>query len=180
MQMFYNSKLTDLLGTFERQEVVFDTSNCVTANHAFCGCLTKRLPVIDLSKASTNSLFYKATNLWYIEKIISAENTVWHNDAFGYLSALIHCPFEGVIASDINVQHSPLLDDETIISLSVALQNLWENLDENGKKDRTLTVHPDVLQRLKELPYPIDDYYNPVGTCSCFDIIVDSKGWNVA
>lgn len=187
MQMFYNSRVTDLLGTFERQKVVFDTSNCITANHAFCNCQTKRLPIIDLSKASTNSVFYKATNLWYIEKIISSENTVWHNDAFGYLSALVHCPFEGVIASDINLKDCSLLDAKSALSLCGSLKWLeWvsgEDGEDHREKDVTVTLHPNVwkmLEKYDQFGQLIDETPEEEIGIPMIEHIIGDKGWNIA
>lgn len=172
-QMFYSSRIQDLLGILERQRVVFDTSNCTTLNHAFTSSKITRLPVIDASKGTTNSLFYGATNLWYIEGIISSENTVWHNEAFGKLSALTHVIFSGAIANDISVKDSPLLDDESVKSLALTLK--WYNAGEDGYMTKTVVLHPNVWARAAQINvFDSDEIF-----VSVIDYI-DGKGWKRA
>lgn len=73
-----------------------------------------------------------------IEIIRSAENTTFDTNCFNGCSKLTHVIFSGVIASDINLQWSPLLDEESLRSLVLCLR-----FSGDSSNRPTLTLHPD-------------------------------------
>jgi len=180
--LFNYSKITDLVDALDRAGVILDLSDTNGAS-VFRSPHITRVPFFVAPKTSGGTYMFNGdTKLHTIEGIECSETTVYVN-WFTNCTALTHVIFSGVIANDINLQWSPLLDDETLISLSVVLKDLWLDSDgnpiEDNIADRTLTVPYEVLERLTEIPYPIDDYYNPLGEYNCFDIIL-TKGWNMA
>lgn len=171
-QMFYESPITDLAGILKKQGVILDTQKCTNATYMFTSSKVSRLPLLDFSVATgLNSIFYKATNLRHIEGIVSSETTPWNNnDIFAYLSALEHVIFSGVIASDINLQWSPLLDEESLVSLAVTLQD-WISTDSSQIWTRTVTVSGESRAILESTLYPDTEV-------SCLQVI-EGKGWNI-
>jgi hypothetical protein len=134
---------------------------------------------------SYDRAYYNCTSLVRIEIIRSDENSNFSVNCFNNCPKLTHVIFSGVIASDINLQWSKLLDDESLVSISVALCDLVFSGFGDGWGSRTLTLSAESIARLKELPYPPDDL-NPEGTPyaengeSCYTVIVSRKGWNIA
>lgn len=134
---------------------------------------------------SYDRAYYNCTSLVRIEIIRSDENSAFSVNCFNNCPKLTHVIFSGIIASDINLQWSPLLDDESLVSISVALCDLVFSGLGDGWGSRTLTLSAESIARLKELPYPPDDL-NPEGQpyaedgASCYEVIVGRKGWNIA
>ena len=185
--LFLASKITDIVKSLDECGVTLNTSNCTIFSYAMQGMISKSFPLLDLSACTSapTNLFNNCQNLEYIVGIVSSEKTKFHNMGFGSCPKLTHVIFSGVIASDINLQWSKLLDEESLVSISVTLCDLVFSGFGDGWGSRTLTLSPESIAQLKELPYPPDDL-NPEGApyaedgASCYDVIVGRKGWNIA
>lgn len=177
--MFYNYKGTELPKGVDCSE--FDITDTLKNNHcvntfAYAQKIKHVYDMLIPAVRYYNATFSNCPLLEFIEIIRANENTIFDTNCFNKCTALTHVIFSGVIVSDINLQWSSLLDDETLISLSVALGDLAKlNLS-----NKTVTLHANCIARLKELPYPQDETYNPSGDLSCYDVIVTAKGWNIA
>ena len=138
-QMFYYSRITDLVGILEKQGVVINTSNASSVTYMYGYSVFTRIPLADLSSATNTTYLYAGdTALISIEKIISSEKTVFASSCFSNCSELEHCIFEGTIASDINLQWSTKLSLESLISLVECLKR-YETTDSNYRT-KTITL----------------------------------------
>lgn len=118
-QTFAFSYMTNIAQSLREQGVVLDTSEAAYFQQMFQGCKTTEIPTIDLSKATTTGyVFQQCTSLVKIEKIILSETTPTPSTMFSACYALKDITFEGVIASSINFNYSPLSVDsmKSIIS----------------------------------------------------------------
>ncbi len=104
------------------------------------------------------------TALESIEIIRSNEDTKFESDCFQNDSNLTHCIFSGVIASDINLQWSPLLDEESLISLVDCLKQIPD-----GGEQKTITLHPTSWEKLASIPLGDGDY--------SYAQLVDFRNW---
>ena len=129
---------------------------------------------------SYGSCYRSCNALETIEIIRVAEWTTFDTNSFNGCYKLARCIFSGVIASDLNGQWCPF-DDETLISLVEALRNLYEDIDlDTGKIPyRTITLHPDCINRLKTMIYP-DEVAIEAGLAYTYYDAIINKGWNVA
>lgn len=173
--LFTGARITDLVSALEKAGVVLDLSKATNSASIFRSAYLTRVPYFVAPKTSNGTyMFNNDIKLHTIEGIECSETTVY-TAWFNGCTSLTRCIFSGVIANDLNTQWCPF-DDESLISLSVALAVL----EELGLSGKTLTLHPDCVERLKELTYPQDDIYNPLGDLTCYTIVVLVKGWDIA
>jgi len=99
----------DLTARLEECGVKLDTSKCPNLLYFMLGIRVKRIPTIDLSSATGTYMTLYATSLQIIDKLIFSESTNLDTTAFQYNGSLTTITeVEGVIAKNINLQHSPL------------------------------------------------------------------------
>jgi hypothetical protein len=121
-----------------------DFSQCTNFYQCFAYSSTDRLPVIDMSKAtSVTGMFTGCNYLHTIDKIISSEDTVFDYYMFG-ASKLANITFEGVIGKSISFVFSPLLTDASVQSIIDHLKDL------TGATAQTLTLRAEVKANLTE------------------------------
>lgn len=178
--LFQTAKIADLAEALDRAGVVLDLSNVGSAASLFRSPFIIRVPFFVAPTSSTAThVFYTNTALHTIEGIKCSETTVY-TSWFTNCTSLTRCIFSGVIANDLNTQWCPF-DDETLISLVEALRNLYEDIDwDTGKIPyRTITLHPDCINRLKTMIYP-DEVAIEAGLAYTYYDVIINKGWNVA
>lgn len=180
--LFLKSQILDIRKSLKDCGVILDTSRATTLSYLVHNSTTKSLPKIDMSlcasSSSLQSSFTSATKLEIIEELVSSENTLFHTNTFQNCTSLTHCIFSGVIANDINLQWSPLLDDESLISLIATLK--WYESVDDGYMSKTITLHTDVWAKA--------DAINTFGTIwteqgdlfMSLTEFVDTKGWKRA
>lgn len=110
-----------------------------------------------------------------IEIIRSAENTTFDANCFNGCSKLTHVIFSGVIASDINLQWSKLLDEESLVSLAVTAKDLFMSEEPFTK---TMTLSEESKAILSNTVYPDTQQYAQDGA-SCMRVLTERKGWNI-
>ena len=95
-----------------------DFSTCEHAYEAFREARVSRIGELDLSSATyMDYMFYNATALKTIDKIISSETTNWVPNIFLETGgSLTHCIFEGIIAKNFNIFDTNL-DKESLVSV---------------------------------------------------------------
>lgn len=123
--MYSNLTNTDLTQWLEDLGVTLDTSNCVDAGTMFYNCLgIRRVPFLDLSKATSMANFLAYSTIKIIDGIKSSENTAWVSTTFaaGH-NTLDHCIFSGVIAKSLNLSKTNL-DHESLLSVLNTLKDL--------------------------------------------------------
>ncbi len=113
---------------------------------------------------SYNACYRNCNALKTIDIIRVNEGTTFDNNSFIDCIKLTHVIFSGVIASDINLQWSPLLDDESAVSLLKCLK-------ENNNYVATVTLHPDVWARLDAMPA---ETWGEAGNAKSY---IANKGW---
>ena len=187
-QMFTYSYIQDLRGILQRNGVslIFNDTKAGYTQHfsVFRYSKIKYLPYLRMpTTSSAYGWFENCTELEEIDGLYVNQNNLFQatsgtNKTFQNCSKLTHCIFSGVIANDINLQWSPLLDDESLVSLVETLRNLFDDMDlETGDIPyRTLTLHADCWNRLKSMIYPDPPHWEPR---TYYDVIMN-KGWNVA
>ena len=183
--MFISTWITDLVKLLDDCGIVFDTSLVTSMQYAFQGAKLTRLPKIDLSStASATNVFNSCSQLLSISELVCTNKNIFSSGSFQNCTSLVRCIFSGIVANDLNTQWCPW-DDESLMSLSVALCDLALGGFGDGWGSRTLTLSAESIARLKELTYPPDDL-NPEGApyaedgASCYNVIVGRKGWNIA
>ena len=107
--MFSTCYITDLEKALNGVKLSF--SRITVGSHVFAYCLYLTVvPEIDITTAQYSTLsnwFDGATALTTIRKIKVKEDTTYTN-AFNNCTKLANITFDGVIGTDINLQHSPL------------------------------------------------------------------------
>ena len=157
--------------------VILDTSQAPNVSAMFgYGCFTE-LPVIDISNvtqsANSSGIFYNDYGyLKTIEKLIVSENTVLGGTAFSQNTALENIVFEGVLASDINLQWSKKLDLESLISLFYCLKVYSSDNADYCTKTITLSAESWALTESQDFQ---DALGYTDGQAMCRDL-----GWNYA
>lgn len=185
-QLIFRTNITDLVALLDKCGVSIDISHATGFDYGFGNNYKlTTAPIVDLSNCTSAKWLYEGCAELVHAGFVSSEKLVFENRCFYNCLKLTHVIFSGIIASDINLQWSKLLDEESLVSISVALCDLVFSGFGDGWGSRTLTLSPESIARLKELPYPPDDL-NPEGSpyaedgASCYDVIVGRKGWNIA
>ncbi len=186
--MFNGTKITDLVVALERTGVALDTTNTTNSASLFRSTFITRVPYFIAPTGSGGThMFYGAYSLHTIEGIKCSETTVYGN-WFYNCTKLTHVIFSGIIANDINLQWSPLLDEESLQSLTQSLADFimlennpdGTNIPEGQAFTKTITLSPEswaILDNLEFIPPEGTNY--PTGF-SCATIITTAKGWNKA
>ena len=146
--IFYCSNFGNLEKILSDCGVVLDLSKCANLTYGFGFSTITHIPVVNLSKCTNTSYLFanfseSSTSAWRsqlksVRKIISSETTVFANNAFNNCRHLEHCIFDGTIASDINLQWSPKLDLESLISLFSCLKSFAS--DDTNYMTKTITL----------------------------------------
>ena len=184
--MFYNYKGSELPNGLDLS--MFDNTKTDISSHAYD--MFNYAELIHIYDIGLPAVIYTRTyrncsKLETIEIIRSNEQTTFDTNCFNGCISLIRCIFSGIITCDLTMFQCKKLDDESLVSISVALCDLVFSGFGDGWGSRTLTLSAESIARLKELTYPPDDL-NPEGTpyaedgASCYDVIVGRKGWNIA
>lgn len=119
--MFWSSRITDLVALLEKQGVIFDTSNVGNNGQMFAYSRVTRIGVLDFKNKYLSGTFGNTSYLHTIEKLIVNHETTF-GSAFSGATALENIAFEGVIAqSGLNFQHSTKLSRASIESIIAAL-----------------------------------------------------------
>ncbi|MBO5210462.1 MAG: hypothetical protein J6B22_03755 [Clostridia bacterium] len=99
----------DLSARFEECGVTLDTSKCKILQYFMHTINVKRVPTIDFSSCVNSYMAMYYTKIQIIDKLIFSETTVTNANMFQYNNNLTTISaVEGVIAKNINFQHSPL------------------------------------------------------------------------
>lgn len=143
--MFNGSQIKgDLVAICESQGITIDFSKCTRFEYTFYGTRFTRLGVIDARNATiTSGMFGYSGALKTIDKIITAETTIWYS-AFQGCTALENLTFEGVIATNIILNNSQNLSNASVQSIIDHLKDL------TGLTSQTLTLHASVGARLTD------------------------------
>lgn len=125
---FPYSKIGNIKQRLSECRVKLDTSSATHLGTAFRGSSTVELPEINCNGVTSTSgityLFYQATNLQTIDKVIINNSTITSFDGtFQYLSALENIIIEGEIAYNCRVGESKKLSKNSIISFINALSD---------------------------------------------------------
>ena len=171
LSLFNEAKITDLAKLLEEAGVELDLSGITSGGASiFRSRYITRVPYFVMPNIKdTTYMFNGDLALRTIDGMYCNEiNT--HTSSFVNCTSLTHCIFSGVIANDINLQWSPLLDDESLISLVKCLA--WET---DGTK--TITLHPDCWARAAELKFEIVE-----GSGAYVTLVehIDTINWNRA
>jgi hypothetical protein len=140
-QMYYGSRMQ--WAAHEAYPV--DFSECTDFYLFFAYSAIDRLGVIDMSKATrTVNAFQGCNSLHTIDKLISSQDTAFHNSTFTTTQKLANITFEGVIGQSISLANSPLLTNASVQSIIDHLKDL------TGATAQTLTLHADVKANLTD------------------------------
>lgn len=181
--MFYNYQGVELPKGVDCSE--FDNTTTTVSYHATTMfAYSKKLKhIYDMGIPATKytQTYRSCEQLETIEVIRSNEQSTFDVNSFSSCGKLRHCIFSGIIASDINLQWSPLLDEESLVSLAVSLAHLIEtgenpegtNVPGNLQFTLTVTLSEESKAILNTTLYPETGL-------SCMDFIKSVKGWNVA
>ena len=122
--MFHSSKITDLKKILEEQGVVLDFSESTSFTYPFNNSTITNIGVIDCRSCNALSyLFYSATCVENVDKVIVSEKNTYSSTAFYDMKKLENIRFEGVIAATINIQWSPKMNAESAKSIIKCLAN---------------------------------------------------------
>lgn len=187
--IFNSALVTDIGKSLKDCGVTLDTSRATNISYGFANVKTKTLPKLDFSSATValTDTLANCTELHTTDELAFSEQTNIATSTFRNCSKLTHCIFSGVIASDINLQWSPLLDEESLQSLTqtladfIMVENNPDGTNIQGQPfTKTLTLSPEswaILDNLEFIPPEGSSY--PTGF-SCATIITTAKGWNRA
>ena len=189
--MFYNYKGTEFPKGVDCSDfIVTDTTknnHCV--NTFAYAQKVKHIPDMRIpANLHYQATYNSCTLLESIEIVRSDENTQFYVNTFQSDTKLTHVIFSGTIASDINLQWSKLLDEESLQSLTQSLADFimlgnnpdGTNIPEGQPFTKTITLSPEswaILDNLEFIPPEGTGY--PTGF-SCTTIITTAKGWNKA
>ena len=118
--LFAQSRITDLKGILERNDVVLDFSNSTNIGTIVEGSTITRLPEIDTRSAKRlGNFLYNAANLVSVDKVVLKDDgsQAINANAFRLLGALIEIRFEGLIGANINISDSKNLSAESYHSI---------------------------------------------------------------
>ena len=189
IQLIFNTAITDLVALLDERGVIIDTSRVANVNYIIGNNqYMTRAPIFDISSATSANYLCDACTKLESVGFVASEKTVFGTRSFTNCSSLTHCIFSGVIASDINLQWSPLLDEESLQSLTQTLADFilvennptGTNIPEGQAFTKTITLSPEswaILDNLEFIPPEGSGY--PTGF-SCTQIITTAKGWNKA
>jgi len=121
--LFRGTRIVDLEAALQRCGVVLDTSKATYLNNAFNSRYLEVIPAIDMTAINSESgaTLNVQPEMRTIRKIICTESMPWSAACFRYASGLVNLLIEGVIGSDMNLQYSKLLSEESITSIVYAL-----------------------------------------------------------
>ncbi len=171
--MFYFNKVTNIKQRLEDcgVKLIFDGAN--DAGAMFEQSSTTEIPTLELNKLTNPSasqrLCYYCSNLVLIEKIVSAEGTLYGNSFFRCYK-LADITFDGVIGTSISFSDSPLTV-ESIISVITHLKN-YNETEKAGKYTLTLK---DTCKTLMAAQGAIDEFGKKT-----YDAYIADIGWNLA
>ncbi len=139
-----NIDLTELL---EELGIVFDTSKTSNFTYMFANSKIKRIPLLDMSKAT----FEWQTNYMFTTSLVETIDGLRTNGTFPKLDSFTGCSylkniiFDGVIAYSINFQWSSVL---TVESAKNIIQCLANHIDTNPFV-YSISFHADVWEKLE-------------------------------
>ena len=180
---FYGSTWTDALYKPLKQingvDITFKVYN--TCNGMYQGTyITDTLIPIDISGdnvgTSTTYMFYSATRLKKINKLIVKESNVF-TSGFGYCKALTDIEFEGTIGRSISFADCPLAVK--------SMKSIITHLNKYDAKSYTLTVQSTSFANLETAGFTDDDkaLLNGKGIAvtdeSTWAAVVDDLNWNL-
>ena len=143
--MFRHTEIDEIYDTLDELGITLDTSNLTNAQYIFCTSRTKRIGVVDLSKATVTNYTFYGSAFETIEKLIFSENTVIAPSIFTNTSNLKNLTVEGVIAGSLDIGASKVL---TVASLNSIITHLK---DFSGTTtSRTLTLGEANLAKLAD------------------------------
>ena len=122
--IFAQSKITDLKGILERNNVTLDFSNCTNFNSITEGATITRLPVIDTRGAKElRNFLYNAEKLVSVDKVILKDDgsQATMTNTFKLLPSLVEIRFEGVIGANVDIRDSVKLSAESLNSIMTHL-----------------------------------------------------------
>lgn len=117
-QMFYGSKITDLVAALENAGVTLDTSNEQVLDYAFGYTTFTHLPTISLAgvTGAVNRIFYYNSKLITIDKVITNAK-VQYTNWFSSTTNLENITFEGEIAYNFSVSPCTKLTHDSLMSI---------------------------------------------------------------
>lgn len=180
---FYGSTWTDDLYRPLKQIDGIDTTFKVyaTCNGMYQGTyITDTLIPIDITGngvgSNTTYMFYSATRLKKINKLIVKESNVF-TSAFGYCKALTDIEFEGTIGRSISFADCPLTVE--------SMKSIITHLNKYDTKSYTLTVKSSTFNNLETAGFTDDDRALlgekgvVVADNSTWRTVVDDLNWNL-
>lgn len=149
--MFYrNQELEiDLVAHLEKLGVVLDTSNCVSANHAFSYTQFTKFGVLDFRKCGNalQNTFYKSQGVHTIELVIVSDGgTQTFSGTYNYLINLKEIRFQGAIGRSVSFQHST---DLSVASMKDIIAHLVNHAGTSNAGKYTLTFPAECWERLE-------------------------------
>lgn len=117
--MFQSAVITNLKQLLKDRGVVLDLSACTNMAEMFSGASVTHVPAINTRQAAgITSVFYNASALVEIEKLILRENgTQTINSTFNNASSLENIVIEGTIGANIQLQWSTKLTHDSLMSV---------------------------------------------------------------
>lgn len=142
LHLFSNCAITDLAKLLSDRYITLDLSMATDGGYLMQpNRYTTTLPVLDFSsRRDINHLFYAATALRSIEKIILKSDGTQAFNAYSFkeMPVLEEIRFEGTIGKSLEIKESPLLSTASVQSIIDHLKDL------TGATQQTLTLHADV------------------------------------
>lgn len=125
---FWNTGIKDIPAALEKQGVILDTSKCTNWSQAFAFGRVVRVGLLVVAYASTlYSLFNEARSLEDVE--IKMSKDVSFSASFNNCTSLVRLIITGTIGKNgLNLQWSPLLSKESILSIINALSTTTTEL----------------------------------------------------
>lgn len=184
-QIFFQSRVQDVAGIMKRKGVDFDfnTKEPTQCFSMFANSYVEYLPKLIMPTNSTAyGLCENCTKLKEIEGLVCNEKTAFqttsgNNKSFQSCTAFEHCIFSGIIANDIDVHWSTLLDTESVVSLAVTVCD-WFQLGAENAFTKTIVLSEEAKAIWESTVYPDPDLYAQDGA-SCMTVVTQRKGWNV-
>lgn len=105
-------------------DVEIDTSDCKSFSYAFMYSFVKYIPFLDMSKCTSCSMVFHSCNYLQTLSIKSSKTTPFDNTVFQYAPKIENFNVTGTIGvNGFNVQWSPLLTRESLLSILNALED---------------------------------------------------------
>lgn len=145
--MFTSTKITNLAKIIKDCNIIFDTSKVTNFQQWVQGSAITYLPCISLlglpTGGNTANIFYGASNLVSIEKLIIRKDIVWSTAAFGGTGNLeeIH-EIDGEIGTKISLSGCSKLSNATVDRIINALADL------TGSTTQTLSVAANIFDNI--------------------------------